>query len=80
MEIRTTALYCPMCGDSDFYTSAALPAGSFRWIVDSDGRVAVCRTVDDVSVIDLVPDEVYCAGCHALVTGNAVARAHVRHD
>lgn len=75
----THALFCPMCGDADFYTSAPIPSGAFSWVVDLDGRVCVSQTADDITVTTVVPDEVYCTGCHALVTGTAVARAHVKH-
>jgi hypothetical protein len=79
MEGRVDLLFCPMCGDCDFYTSEALPSGSFRWVVDSDGNVGVRQGDDELAVVTAIPGQVYCSGCHSLVVGTAIARANVRH-
>jgi hypothetical protein len=77
MGVRMDPLFCPSCGDVDFYSSAPLPTGSSRWVVDTEGRVAVAQGTGDLTVVTMLDDEVFCAGCHSLVTGTVVARARV---
>ena len=79
MTATVHPLFCPACGDRDFYTAFPLPRGEFRWVVDGSGTVSVLQGSDELAVLTAVADEVYCTGCHTLVTGTAVARASHAH-
>lgn len=78
MAATMVPLYCPQCGDADFYTSRPLEAdiSDGRWVLLPDGGVAVAHSADlgELTVVTTVEADVYCHHCHAAVTGRSLTR------